>query len=532
MQRRAPLIHDPRFSRRQFLSLTAAGMAGAGMLGSGLTAQQAQAAGSPKRGGILRLGEVGDVKSFDGPSISDNPSIWAQLLIYDQLTRPTADGLNIQPSLARGWDVSADGKTYTFHLRRDAKFHDGSPVTADDVKFSVERCVFLKNTQWSFLFLPAFKGMTVVDPYTVQAHLSAPRAPFLSDVALFGTSILPKQHVLSMGEKFFETPMGTGPFVFKSWAKGNKIVFTRNPSHFRAPMPYVDEYHRIVVGDDNTRVLQVQGGELDVALFVPPAAAGALRNNPNVTLHQDNFLDSHFIVLQNTSIAPLRDKLVRQAMNHAIDKDAIVKHFLFGFGESSGQAMPDMFGYSKSVQPYPYDVAKARALMAKSKFPGGFAITMLVDASKQAADKPLAEFVQQQLKQIKIQVTIQVLDEATNLARTQSTNYQMAIGYMTSDIVDPDELMSFAIVPHGGTNAIWTYYQNPLVDKLAAQAAAITDRAQRQKIYDQINAIHHDDAPMIFLYRSPSLAVSSTKLQGFKVLPTGNYRLEECWFSS
>jgi peptide/nickel transport system substrate-binding protein len=103
---------------------------------------------------------------------------------------------------------------------------------------------------------------------------------------------------------------------------------------------------------------------------------------------------------------------------------------------------------------------------------------------------------------------------------------------MTSDIIDPDELVSFAIAPHGGTDAIWTYYKNPTVDKLAAQAAAVTDHAQRQKIYDQINRIHHDDAPMLFLYNTPSLSATSAKLQGFKVLATGNYHLEDCWFSS
>jgi peptide/nickel transport system substrate-binding protein len=129
-------------------------------------------------------------------------------------------------------------------------------------------------------------------------------------------------------------------------------------------------------------------------------------------------------------------------------------------------------------------------------------------------------------------MTIQVLDDATDLAKTQSPNFEISIGYMTSDIVDPDELMSFAVVPHGGTNAIWSYYQNPLIDKLGAQAAGILDHQQRQKIYDQMNTIHHDDAPMVFLYRQPSLSVSSSKVQGFRVLPTGNYRLEQCWFSS
>ncbi len=531
MATRAPLIHDPRFTRSDFLKLTAAGVAGAGLAGTGLGSALARSDEAPKRGGILRLGQLGDVKSFDGPTISDNNSIWTMLLIYDQLTRPTADGRSVEPSLAQSWDISADGKTYTFHLRPGVKFHDGSPVTADDVKFSVERAAFLKGSQWSFLF-PGFKGMEVVDQHTVRAHLSGPRAPFLSDVALFATSVLPKKMVESMGEKFFQAPVGTGPFMFKSWTKGSEIVLTRNPNYFRAPQPYVDEYHQLIVQDANTRVLQVQNGELDIALFVPPASAGSLQGNSNVILHQDNFFDSHFVKIDTAGKPFVRDKLVRQALNYAIDKDAIVKHFIFGFGSAAGQALPNMFGASPSVKPYPYDMNKAKALMAKSKFPKGFTMTMLVDASTAAPDKQIAEYMQSQYTQLGITMNIVVLDDAGFSAKTHTTTYDMAIDYMTSDIVDPDELMSFAVVPHGGTDADWTYYQNPTIDKLAVQAASILDHQQRQKIYDRINVMHHDDAPMVFLYWATSLSVTSSKVQGFKVLPTGNYRLEQCWFSS
>ena len=525
---RAPLIHNPAFSRRRFLQLTAAGVAGAATLGAADSVQAAERSSAPKRGGILRLGQVGDVNTFDGPLTSSNNAIWTMLLIYDQLTRPSADGLSIEPGLAKSWDISRDGKTYTFHLRPDAKFHDGSPVTAEDVKFSVERAVNIKGSQWSFLFT-AFKNMEVVDAHTVRAHLSAPHAPFLSDVALFATSVLPKKQVLAMGEKFFEAPIGSGPFIFKKWNKGSEIILARNPNHWHAP--YVDEFHNVIVADDNTRVLQVQNGELDIALFVPPAAAGALANNPAVTLHRDEFFDSHFVVIQTTGKPYLRDKLVRQAMNYALDKQAIVKAFLFGYGEPSGQALPKMFGYTSSVQPYPYDLNKAKSLIKASKFPNGFSTTILVDASTASIDKQIAEYMQQQYKKIGITLNIQVLDDATALARSQSTNYELSLGYMTSDIIDPDELVSFAQVGGGGTYSIWTYYNNPTVNKLAAQAAGILDKGQRQKMYDQINRMHHDDAPMIFLYRTPSLSLTSSKVQGFKVLPTGNYRLEEVYFS-
>ncbi|HEY8286821.1 MAG TPA: ABC transporter substrate-binding protein [Chloroflexota bacterium] len=529
---RAPLIHHPFFSRRGFLQMTAAGAASAAAIGGPLAAHAAGRASSPKRGGILRMGSVGDVPTFDGPLTSSNNAIWTMVLLYDQLTRPSKDGLSVEPSLATSWDISPDGKTYTFHLRKGVTFHDGSPMTAEDVKFSVERAVNLKNSQWSFLF-GAFKSMEVVDTHTVRAHLSAPHAPFLSDVALFATSVLPKKLVESMGEKFFDHPIGTGPFMFKSWSRGSQLVLARNPHSFRAPMPYLDEFHNIVVPDPNTRVLQVQNGELDVAMFVPPAATAGLAGNPAVTLHTDQFFDSHFITIQTTAKPYLRDKLVRQAMNYAIDKNAIVKVFLYGHGEASGLALPKMYGYTDSIQPYPYDLNMAKSLLKKSSFPNGFSTVLLVDASTAVPDKQIAEYVQQQLGKIGIKVSIVLQPDAVNLAATQSPHYEMNVGYMTSDIIDPDELVSFAMggTP-GGTNSIWTYYNNPTVNSLAARAAGILDRGQRQKLYDQANQIFHDDAPMIFLYRTPSLTLTSSKVQGFKVLPTGNYRIEEVYFSS
>src|SRR5437588_4389845 len=192
--KRTPLIPDGGLSRRAFLRLTGMGAA-AVAAGSPALTQAAErlagSTGSPRRGGALRLGNTADVASFEPYAVSDNVSIWTMLLMYDQLTRPTKDGLSVEPSLARSWDISPDGKTYTFHLRPGVTFHDGSPLTADDVKFCVEQAAFAKDTQWAFI-LSALKSMEVVDKRTVRAHLKHPHAPFLADMALYATSVYPK----------------------------------------------------------------------------------------------------------------------------------------------------------------------------------------------------------------------------------------------------------------------------------------------------------------------------------------------------
>jgi peptide/nickel transport system substrate-binding protein len=530
--KRTSLIPDGGLSRRAFLRLTGVGAAAMAAGSPALTRaadRLARPTGSPRRGGSLRLGNTADVISFEPYAVSDNVSIWTMLLLYDQLTRPTKDGLSVEPNLAQSWDISPDGQTYTFHLRPGVRFHDGSPVTAADVKFCVERAAFAKNTQWAFI-LAALKGMEVVDQHTVRAHLHHPHAPFLADMALFATSIYPSKLFEQMGKKLWQHPIGTGSFKFASWKRGSEVVLTRNAHFWRNNgQPYVDSFHNMVVADPNTRVLQVQSGELDIALFPPLAQAKSLQGNPSVTVHVDNFMESSFVPL-NVTKPPLNNKLVRQALNYAVDKEAVVKHVLFGFGTPSGQALPVMFGYDPSIKPYPYNPAKANALLKQAGYPHGFSLQMLVDASNDE-QKSIATLMQEEFAQIGVKMSIRTMEEVAflNLIENPPYNYQIAPGYMTSDIIDPDELVSFAMAGDAGTLAIWTLYNNKTVNSLARQAAETADRQKRLQLYYKMDRIHHDDAPLLFLYHAPSVSLTSSAVQGFKVLPTGNYRLEEVW---
>jgi peptide/nickel transport system substrate-binding protein len=369
-----------------------------------------------------------------------------------------------------------------------------------------------------------------VDQHTVRAHLHHPHAPFLADMALFATSIYPKRLFDEMGKKLWQHPIGTGSFKYQSWKHGTEVILTRNPHFWRnSGQPYVDSFHNLFVADANTRVLQVQSGELDIALFPPLAQAKALQGNPSVAVHVDPFMESSFIPM-NVTKKPLNNKLVRQALNYAVDKNAIIQHVQFGFGQPSGQALPLMFGNDPSIKPYPYDPKRAKALLAQAGYPHGFSLQMLVDASSAEA-KEIATLVQQQFAAIGVKMSLQTIAEATFLQVIENPpyNYQIAPGYMTSDIIDPDELVSFAMAGDAGTLAIWTLYNNKTVNALARQGAETSDREQRKKLYYRMDRIYHDDAPMIFLFTSPSVTITSPKVQGFKVLPTGNYRLEEVW---
>jgi peptide/nickel transport system substrate-binding protein len=169
-------------------------------------------------------------------------------------------------------------------------------------------------------------------------------------------------------------------------------------------------------------------------------------------------------------------------------------------------------------------------MLARAGFPHGFALTMLVDAASEGA-KEIATLVQQPLAMVGVKLSIQTVAEAALLSIIENPpyNYEVSPSYMTSDIIDPDELVSFAMAGDAGTLAIWTLYNNPTVNALARRAAETIDRQKRQQLYYQLDRIHHDDAPMIFLYHAPSVTLTSAAVQSFTVLPTGNYRLEEVW---
>jgi peptide/nickel transport system substrate-binding protein len=235
----------------------------------------------------------------------------------------------------------------------------------------------------------------------------------------------------------------------------------------------------------------------------------------------------------NVSLAnpPLNNKLVRQALNYAVDKNTLVDKILFGFGAASGQALPPMLGYDPSIQPYAYDPAKAKALLAKAGHANGFSVTMLVQNSIQL-DAQVATLIQQNLAKVGITLLIQLVAPAATQAIFSGKppyKYQMTANGMSADIVDPDELVNYALKGDGGQYAIYTTYNNAKVNELAAQGARATDRATRQKLYYQAERIHHEDAPFIFLYSIKNVSLASSRLQGFHPLPTGNYRLEEAW---
>ena len=383
-----------RASRRHLLRMGAFGGAGLALgLGAGRRMPVAAAAparqdAEPKPGGtiVMSLADQ-DVTSFDPPVPPDNMSIWTMLLFYEQLIRVAPDGLSLEPGLAESWEVSDDGMTYTFQVR-EAQFHDGTPFTAEDAAFCIPRAATVEGTPWAFIY-QAVDSAEAPDPRTLVINLKSVWVPFEADLAMFAASIFPKKAYEEQGDALFEKPIGTGPFRFVSRTPDVEVVLEKNPDYWQPGVPYLDGATFKVLTDSNARVLQLQGGELDIATLVPYNQLEIFRGDAAYTVYPENVARID-VVSMNNARAPFDDKILRQAINYAVNKDAIIQNVLFGNGEMATSYLPLMPGRDPESPGYPFDLEKAKELVAQSQSPNGFAGEYFINGAN-SVDSQIAQ---------------------------------------------------------------------------------------------------------------------------------------------
>jgi peptide/nickel transport system substrate-binding protein len=520
-----------RSSRRRLLKMGA--FAGAGIALGGVAASsgafgQTAAAqdATPKSGGSLAMSLADDdVQNFDPIIPTDNMSIWTMLLIYDNLIRVGPDGNSLEPGLAESWTASEDGLTYTFTLRA-TNFHDGTAATSADVVYSLQRTVASPDSQWSFLY-PSGTTFAAPDEKTVVVTLPKAWAPFEADLALFGACIIPKAAHEAQGDDLFQHPIGTGPFVFDSWEKGVQVVLKKNPSFWEAGKPYLDELTFKVLTDANSRMLQFQSGDLDVATAVPYSQVESLKANPDINFHDSAVARIDYWGI-NCVKEPFTDVKVRQAINYAVNKDAIIQNVLFGAGQVANTYLPLMYGHDDTVPAYAYDVAKAQELIAQSSVPNGFEAEVIFGTGNPVGSQQ-AQLIAADLEKIGIKLTITTLEPAAVRDRRNAFDFDFLSGYYTTDIIDPDELTNFGVETDGGAFAVWTQYRNDQVNQWIVDARAELDPEKRLAIYSNIQKQANADAHFLYLYYPTGNTVSQKFVQNFNILPTGNYRLWETW---
>jgi peptide/nickel transport system substrate-binding protein len=515
-------------ARRPLMFLALAGTAALGVAAaSALAAGHAQKAGTPKRGGSITIARIEDSQSFDKTNVFQNESIWLTEQINETLYTAGKDGKTLEPWLATSYTRSKDGKTYTFTLRKGVKFSNGQTMTSADVKFSIDDARAQAKKGWGYLDA-AIKNITTPNPDTVVFHLKRQWAPFLADIGLFANGIIPNHFAGQTRVQFYKHPIGTGPFMWDKRVVGQSVTFKRNPFYWQKGKPYLDSVTWTFVTDENTRELQLRGGQIQIDEFPPFNSISKLQHTSGVTMSLFPSTRTDYLDL-NESYAPLADVHVRRAISLAIDRKAIIKSVLFGHGTPANSFLPPQVPFYDAKSPgLQYNIAQAKAEMAKSKYPKGFKVALLVGAGAQV-ETAMGQILQQSLKQIGITVAFHQEDTSTEFNDIGKRKYQLGFSYWTMDIADPDELVTFAIDPAGGASSFYTGYNNPAVLKLSHEAQVQPNPAVRAKLYAQLQVKTANDAFLGFLYYSPYRWAYSTKVHGFFVEPLGNYHLEDVW---
>lgn len=484
-----------------------------------------------KRGGTLTYGVSQDVISFDAANTQDNGSLWTQMNVYDQLLRISPFGSKALPGLAVKWTAKKGGREYVFKLRRNARFSDGTPVTAEDVKFSFDRTRSKKSAvSWT---LEAVKSVRAVDRYTVQVTLTKPWAPFLSDITLWGASIMSKKAVQRLGAKIKTQPVGSGPFSVAEFKPGQYVLLKRNPYYWQKDAcgntyPYLDQVRLEYIPNDTTRMTKLQSGGLDAAIDVPYNQIKSLDARAGVTAKAALQLGALNIALSQR-FEPFTNVKVRQAMNYAIDREAIVKAVFFGYGKPARSPISTGVSFWTGRYGYTYNLARAKQLMKESGV-GPFSTTMLT-ISGDVTSQGVSVIVQNQLKQIGITVKLQAFDNTTWFGQIQQKKTEMAYGYGTSDNLDPNANMLFCCVSNGGADAWFTDWKDPEADALARRSQAELNVKKRAALLNQWQRILMQRGPVLWLVSPTNRYAYRDNVHGFRINPVAQWPLWLVWKS-
>ena len=509
----------------------------AGISLAALAASLACADAAP-RGGTMVYGRYADSLFLD-PVLNDaNVDIWILSNLYDTLLLPTDDGKGVQPGLATAWATALDGKSVTLSLREGTKFSDGSPIMAEDVKWSLDRARNPKNGIWNFL-LASIDSIDIKDPKTVVLNLKQTDPAIIVALSVFNSAIMPQKAFEAQpgatdadkAKTFAEHPIGSGPFMLQSWNHGSEMKLVKNPNYWRQgddgkPLPYLDGVTFEVIPDDATRILKVQSGELDGSEFIPFSRVEELKADDKLNME---LFPSTKIAYGNLNVRPklkdgtdnpLSNEKVRLALNLAADKDAIIAIVTHGVGTPMSSYMSTATPYhvGQGAQ-FPVDVDKAKQLMKDAGFEKGFSFSCLVIAGD-VDEVGIATALQQMWSQIGVTLTIEQVDNATLTSRYRAGDFSMRLSYWTDDIADPNEITSyFAYSPtiqsqHSG-------WKSDEADKLFEDSQKELDPKKRAEQYARIQELYKS-GPTIPIYESPYPVVLKKSVKGFLQIPLGN----------
>jgi dipeptide transport system substrate-binding protein len=467
--------------------------------------------------------------------------------IYNRLVEFELGTTKIIPALAQSWSVSKDGMQYTFHLRKGVKwqttknFKPTRNFNADDVLYSFMRQWDKNHPDYKLsggsyeyfnsMDMPKLiKAIVKVDPMTVRFELTAPEAPFIANMAMDFASILSAEYADKMRaagtpEKIDLEPVGTGPFTLVSYQKDAVIRYEANKTYWRGPAK-IDKLVFAITPDAAVRYAKLKAGECHVMPYPNPADLPAMQKDPKIKVLQQEGLNVGYLAF-NTEKKPFTDKRVRQALNYAINKQAIIDAVFQGAGRIAKNPIPPtMWSYNNAVKDYSYDPAKAKQLLTEAGLGGGFETdlwAMPVQRPYNPNARRMAEIIQADWEKVGVKAKIVSYEWGEYLKRSKEGEHQTVLLGWTGDNGDPDNFMYVLLgcAAVGSANrARWCY--KPF-DELLVEAKRTTNVAERTRLYEKAQVIFKEEAPWVTIAHSVVFMPMRKEVTGYKIDPFGGH---------
>jgi peptide/nickel transport system substrate-binding protein len=466
--------------------------------------------GQPK--GELVVCQGAEVNSLDNAKHNSIPDNNYALAVFDTLYLNDEHAIP-RPRLAVSYKIVND-TTWEFKLRKGVTFHNGAPMTAKDVKFSFDRAI---NPQTKVFFLPfisTIKEVRIIDDFTIHVITKGPD-PLLLKRLSFGLYVFPADFFKEKGaEAFFQHPIGTGPFKFVSWTRNDRMVLEANEAYWDGS-PKVKRLIFRPVPEVATRLAELQTGNADIITSIPPFLVPQVKDSANATVQSIPSGRVMFLYINCLADGPLKDKRVRQALNYAIDKKAIIDNILKGSGiQMAVNLTPLHFGYDPTLKPYPYDPGKAKKLLAEAGYASGLKLVFNTPSGRYILDKEVSQAIAGMLSAVGIQTDMKVHEWGTYTQILTGKKLQ-DIGFIGWSLILSDADSTF--FPYFNPESVFSYYSTPALKEKILKARTMLDEKKRLEIYKEIQREIFEEAPLVYLYQQIDHYGVAKRVKGFQV---------------